>query len=570
MQNNEEEGFFVNEELKRFSTILGANIIALDSSFQVKWWHLNDSITLDLENNMPIDAIADIDVMLFHHPQQLLTHEQHLSFTVEPFYFTEQYYFVLVENSVDLQYSLQNKVFVLEEIIEHLDEGIIVSNEDGDIVYYNEALAKMEEHNKADMIGKKLWDAYNYQDRRLSEHNHILKTSKPIYTKYRAHAYSENEPKFVGYSSFPIQKDNKTIGVFSITHTETSLRNQLRQTMDSKRESMEVPEVVKRNNGTIYTFQDIKGNSQELLQTIAEAKNIANYNTDTLIIGETGTGKELFAQSMHNLSPRVAKPFVAINCAAIPSTLLESTLFGSVKGAFTGATNQEGLFEYAKDGTLFLDEINSLPMELQPKFMRVLQERAVRRVGSNTLIPIECTVISATNEDPELLAASSRMRLDLFYRIAHSSVYIPPLRERPNDILFFIQHFLHKNVLKYMKADITIKPELHQLLIDYEWPGNVRELEHLIENLVIQASSENWITENMLPRYLKNKLLMKAVPSNKRPLKALMHTNEEQYIRKVLKLCGGNISAASKQLNISRQSLQYHMKKLAIRKEEFI
>jgi len=560
----------MNEELQRYTTFLGANIIALDNAFQVKWWHFNDSISLNLQVDMPIESIAAIDATCYHQPQQLQIQEQLLSFTIEPFYFPEQIFIVLVENLVDFQHSLQNKVFVLEEIIEHLDEGIIVSNGDGDIIYYNEALAKMEDHKKEDMLGKKLWDAYNYQDRRLSEHNHILKTAKPIYTKYRAHAYSENEPKFVGYSSFPIQKDNQTIGVFSITHTETSLRNQLQQTLDSKRETMEVPEEVKRNNGTIYTFQDIKGSSQELLQTIAEAKNIANYNTDTLIVGETGTGKELFAQSMHNLSPRVTKPFVAINCAAIPATLLESTLFGSVKGAFTGATNQEGLFEYAKDGTLFLDEINSLPMELQPKLMRVLQERAVRRVGSNTLIPIDCTVFSASNEDPELLTAGERMRLDLFYRIAHSSVYIPPLRERPEDILFFIQHFLHKNVLKYMKANITINPDLYQLLVSYDWPGNVRELEHLIENLVIQASSDNMITEDMLPRYLKNKISINVAPTNKRPFKALMHSNEEQYIRKVLQQCQGNISAAAKQLNISRQSLQYHMKKLAIHKEELI
>ncbi|MFJ5789432.1 sigma-54 interaction domain-containing protein [Lysinibacillus sp. NPDC097162] len=558
------------KELQRYTAFLGANIIALDNSFKVKWWHFNESISLNIQVDMPIEIFAAIDVTSLHQPQQLQIQEQLLSFTIEPFYFPEQFFIVSVENLIDFQYSLQNKVFVLEEIIEHLDEGIIVSNEDGDIIYYNEALAKMEEHKKEDMLGKKLWDAYNYQDRRLSEHNHILKTAKPIYTKYRAHAYSENEPKFVGYSSFPIQKDNKTIGVFSITHTEKSLRNQLQQTLDSKRETMEVPEEVKRNNGTIYTFQDIKGNSDELLQTISEAKNIANYNTDTLIVGETGTGKELFAQSMHNLSPRVTKPFVAINCAAIPVTLLESTLFGSVKGAFTGATNQEGLFEYAKDGTLFLDEINSLPMELQPKLMRVLQERAVRRVGSNTLIPIECTVFSASNEDPELLTVGERMRLDLFYRIAHSSIYIPPLRERPEDILFFIQHFLHKNVLKYMKANITIKPELYQILVAYDWPGNVRELEHLIENLVIQASSDSDITEDMLPRYLKNKISIKGAPSKKRPFKALMHTNEEQYIRKVLQQCDGNISAAAKQLNISRQSLQYHMKKLAIQKEELI
>lgn len=327
--------------------------------------------------------------------------------------------------------------------------------------------------------------------------------------------------------------------------------------------------MIGNTNGTLYTFENIKGDSHVLKRAIEEAQNLSLYDTDALIVGETGTGKELFAQSMHNFSPRANNPFVAVNCAAIPENLLESTLFGSVKGAFTGAIDQEGLFEYAKDGTLFLDEINSLPITLQPKLMRVLQERAVRRVGSNKLIPITCSVISASNEDPELLASEGRMRLDLFYRIAHASIYIPPLRERAEDILFFINHFLSTYQKKYLKQNIILSPTLYKTLLSYDWPGNTRELQHLIENLVIQAKSNETVFESFLPYYLRKKLsITDRVEEIARPLKSILESNQANYIENILVRNKWNITVAAKQLNISRQSLQYHIKKLGLVKSE--
>ncbi|MFJ8238084.1 sigma-54 interaction domain-containing protein [Ureibacillus sp. NPDC094379] len=560
----------MENELRRFIESTCNNVIVTNEHFHIIWWKVDESIPLTLDSSISISSILPIDLYMQSISQEVEINNETLEVTIEKFSFNQDYYFLFIENKYDIIANLKNRIFVLEEIIEHLDEGVIVSNKTGDLLYYNAAQEEMEGLSKRDVIHQKLWDVYKYE-RQNSEHAHIFKTGKPIYSKYQAHAKTEEEPKYVGYSSFPIKRNGQTIAVFSLSRTEDSLKERLHETIELKRKVIihETHEV-QYKNGTVYSFNNIKGQSEELKQAIAEAQNAALYNTDTLIVGETGTGKELFAQSMHNHGPRVKKPFVAINCAAIPETLLESTLFGSVKGAFTGATDQEGLFEYAKDGTLFLDEINSLPMNLQPKLMRVLQERAIRRVGSNELIPISCTVISASNEDPEKLTEENKMRLDLFYRIAHSSIYIPSLRERKEDILFFINYFLNHYQRKYLKSKIALSPSLLALLLDYQWPGNTRELQHLMENVVIQAKNDEKVKIEQLPHYLRKKITnsveVNITNTPVRPLKSLMHNNQAQYIQSVLNQFNGNISLTAKHLNISRQSLQYHIKKLGLTK----
>jgi arginine utilization regulatory protein len=298
------------------------------------------------------------------------------------------------------------------------------------------------------------------------------------------------------------------------------------------------------------------------------------HNADTLIIGETGTGKELFAQSMHNHSPRANKPFVAINCAAIPENLLESTLFGTVKGAFTGATDQIGLFEFAQDGTLFMDEINSMPITLQAKLMRVLQERLVRKVGSNEVTPVNCTVISASNEDPEKLIADGKMRLDLFYRIAHTSLHIPPLRERTEDVHFFINYFLKTYQTKLAKEVPEFSETLQKNLLRYPWPGNIRELEHLIENLIIRVpENAEAIEVEHLPSYMRGKIITEHstdTPTQEdviqRPLKKIFKNSEKHFIETTLNQSNWNVSLAARKLGITRQSLQYHIKKHELEK----
>ncbi|WP_082174426.1 sigma-54 interaction domain-containing protein [Bacillus sp. FJAT-27231] len=546
-------------------------VIVLNKDYKVLWCDVNKDIPLNITAGssildfLPCEEVKFIENETF----PFVMDNRKLSVKVRNFTAEETYIVLCIEDMTDLMSNPTIRSYCLEKIIESLDEGVMMSNYEGKIALYNAAQEKMEGLNSEEITGKHLWSVYNYNPQ-YSEHAHIFKTGKPIFSRYRAHSTVNGNPKYVNYSTFPIQKDGETIAVFSLSTNESKLKDRLHQTIELKRQIVDKDEQsAETKNGTTFTFNDIKGKSLALKNLINEAENIALHNTDTLIVGETGTGKELFAQSMHNYSPRAESPFVAINCAAIPENLLESTLFGTVKGAFTGATNQVGLFEYAKDGTLFLDEINSMPMTLQSKLMRVLQERLVRRVGSNDVTPVKCTVISASNEDPEKLIAEDKMRLDLFYRIARTSLYIPPLRERPEDIHFFIDYFLSSYQKKFSKTMPGLSKTLRAALLHYPWPGNTRELEHLIENLMIRVSENDSIIDvDHLPAYLRRKVLSdrknksaKEKEVMNRPFKSIFTNSQEHYIQMVLEQTNWNISKAARTLGITRQSLQYHIKK---------
>ena len=549
-------------------------VLILNDELNIIWHDTDEDLDIHISNGSPLSSIFCTDGIDFADQETFTQTIGANKFKIEVSHLALEDNFIILamENISDLFSNKNMKLYCLEKIIESLDEGVMMSNPEGQIVLYNLAQEKMEGLNRHEIIGKHLWSAYNYNPQN-SEHKHTFKTGKPIFSRYRAHSTINGIPKYVNYSTYPIQKDGETIAVFSLSTNESRLKDRLHETIEQKRHIVHRAEKEKSdtNNGTTFTFDDIKGKSLALKNLIRDAENIAVHNTDVLIVGETGTGKELFAQSMHNHSPRVNSPFVAINCAAIPENLLESTLFGTVKGAFTGASNQMGLFEYAKDGTLFLDEINSMPVTLQAKLMRVLQERKVRRVGSNDVTPVECTVISASNEDPEKMINEDRMRLDLFYRIAHTSLYIPPLRERKEDIHFFIDYFLDTFRKKFSKAVPGITQNLRNLLLDYEWPGNTRELEHLIENLIIRSSEEEKaIDVDQLPSYMSRKILSgkteEAVQENKTPLKSLFVASQEHFIQKTLEQTDWNISKAARKLGITRQSLQYHIKKHGLAK----
>ncbi|GHH96622.1 sigma-54 interaction domain-containing protein [Neobacillus kokaensis] len=546
-------------------------VIVLNETFHILWYDFKPTLPLEIIEGIHISVLFPFDqeklVENTRFPIEL--NQRKLMVEVKKFTADTNYVVLCIEDMTNIMEKPSTRLYCLEKIIESLDEGVMMSDHDGRIVLYNHAQEKLEGLDHRDIIGKHLWAAYNYNPQ-YSEHRHTFNTGKPIFSRYRAHSTVNGIPRYVNYSTFPIQKDGETIAVFSISTNESHLKNRLHQAIELKRQIAQ-PDSSNQplKNGTSFTFENIKGKSLALKNLIQEAQNIAIHNTDVLIVGETGTGKELFAQSMHNHSPRSDSPFVAVNCAAIPETLLESTLFGTVKGAFTGASNQIGLFEYAKNGTLFLDEINSMPMTLQSKLMRVLQERLVRRVGSNDVTPVECTVISASNEDPVKLIEEGKMRLDLFYRIAHTSIFIPPLRERTEDILFFIDHFIEKYQQKFNKSVPDLSAALRTMLLQYQWPGNTRELEHLIENLIIQTNElDIEINSEHLPAYLRNKIVLNSSLKGqkqkeiiKNPLKSIFTNSQEHYIQKVLEETNWNISKAAKQLGITRQSLQYHIKK---------
>jgi DNA-binding NtrC family response regulator len=322
-----------------------------------------------------------------------------------------------------------------------------------------------------------------------------------------------------------------------------------------------------------YRFDNIIGKSLPMLQVFETIKKVAKSEANILIVGETGTGKELIAKSLHVNSRRGASPFIPVDCASLPENLLESELFGHEKGAFTGAqTSRPGLFEYANGGTVFLDEVGDISLNLQAKLLRVLQERQVRRVGSNRIIDVDVRVISATNRDLGQAVARGEFREDLYYRLNVISIPLPPLRERKGDIPLIVRHYIAKYAATSGKEITGITPEAMRLLEEYRWPGNVRELQNVIERAVVLAEHELLRPED-LPEHIR--IRAEAVspaasaPANELPLKRAKEewaaAFERDYVLQLLKRHDGNISQAAKSAGVDRKTIHRLMKKHGIR-----
>jgi len=283
-----------------------------------------------------------------------------------------------------------------------------------------------------------------------------------------------------------------------------------------------------------------------------------------LIRGETGTGKELLARMVHGLSSRRDKPWVAVNCAALPESLIESELFGHERGAFTGASSRRiGRFEQADGGTLFIDEVGDLPPEIQVKLLRVLQEGTVERVGSNKPIRIDVRIVTATHRDLEELIGSKRFREDLFYRLNVVPIFVPPLRDRPEDIWPITLHFLDEIQGRMGKNDICIGDTLRKSMIKYDWPGNVREVINVVERIVALTDSGGEATSGSIP--LGRKSRPKAPAANfAGNLKDMVGTYERGLIIDALEANDGNASQAARMLGVSRQTLWVKMSKYGI------
>jgi DNA-binding NtrC family response regulator len=289
---------------------------------------------------------------------------------------------------------------------------------------------------------------------------------------------------------------------------------------------------------------------------------VGGNDVSVLIEGETGTGKELVARGLHAASPRRAGPFVAINCAAVPSNLLESELFGHARGAFTDAKAQrEGLFVQASGGTLFLDEIGEMPLDMQTKLLRALQERTVRPVGSNTELSFDARIVAATHRDLESDVDEKRFREDLFYRINVVKIQVPPLRERSSDILTLAAHFLKKFADRRAGGAMTLPPQVAALLLAYQWPGNVRELENCLERAVALARLDHISAED-IPEKIRSYRPDRFVVSADDPAEIItLEALDRSYIIRAVKLLGGNKSRAAQLLGVDRRTLYRRLEK---------
>ncbi len=318
----------------------------------------------------------------------------------------------------------------------------------------------------------------------------------------------------------------------------------------------------KKYEGAIYTFDDIIGQSNQTIKAKMKAQKFARADANVLILGESGTGKELFAQSIHNASNRFNQPFIAVNCAAIPENLLESEFFGYSEGAFTGAIKggKPGLFEIAHNGTLFLDEIGELPLSMQAKLLRVLQEKNVRRVGASTSVPVDVRIISATNVNLIEGVRSKEFRMDLYYRIAVLNLFLPDLNKRKEDIGLLLRNYTNKNYKRLSPIIDKYFDSLVSILESHNWEGNVREFENTIERLFAYIGPDNEIEENLIIEYLEesikeNEYLLYETQSINETFQQTMKEIEVLKIKEILEQTNGNKKEAADILGISRSTL---------------
>ena len=317
----------------------------------------------------------------------------------------------------------------------------------------------------------------------------------------------------------------------------------------------------------------IVGTSSRMSEILRIVQKVSPTETTVLITGETGTGKELIARAIHTHSSRSKQPFIKINCAAIAQNLVESELFGYEKGAFTGAVaTKPGRFELAHKGTLFLDEVGEIPREVQAKLLQAIQDQSFERVGGLKTIAVDVRLITATNKNLPDEIKEGRFREDLYYRLNVFPIHLPPLRERPDDILPLAKHFLEKSNLKLGKKVQELSPEVGDRLLAYSWPGNIRELEHLVERLVLMADGSVLTTEALPSDILKVDSAQGFNPSAaleetpRDALKSHLEEMEKQIITRCLEECEGNVTRASQKLGLSRKGLQLKMIKHNLRR----
>ena len=342
------------------------------------------------------------------------------------------------------------------------------------------------------------------------------------------------------------------------------IRLVIRNALERKQLQLENRQL-KQQLGERFSFKRLIGNSPAMTKLISLLERIAPSQANVLITGESGTGKELVAKALHLNSERKNSPFVPINCGAIPENLLESELFGHEKGAFTGADKRkDGLFESAENGTLFLDEIGELPMGMQVKLLRILQEREFRRVGGTQNIPLNIRLIAATNQDLNEMVNQGTFREDLFYRLNVVAIELPPLRSRRDDIPLLINNFYRQQT---GKKEYNIDRRVLPLLLNYDWPGNVRELQNLVERCLVLGETEE-LTIDCLPPQIKGQSsvvcsVMDAIPADFK-LEAWLEEMERTVLLKALEKSGGVRKKAAELLGISFRSIRYRLEKLGI------
>ncbi len=452
----------------------------------------------------------------------------------------------------------------VDTILDTIDESCTVIDKDKRVLFWTKGAEKIFDVQYGDIIGKPITDFFKPE--RLEILN-TIKTGTSV--RHRQHKAREN--LVVMINSNPVYYDDEIIGAVV---SETDITSQIHlnnELYNASTKLFHLEQEVTSNN----PFKNIRGNSTSLKQTMNLVEKASTTDANILIYGESGVGKELFAKAIHNLREEVNAPYIAINCGAIPSSLFESEIFGYEKGAFSGADQKgkKGKVELAKNGTLFLDEIGEMPLDMQVKILRLLQEKKFFQVGGTKEIEVDFRVVAATNKDLSQLVDEGKFREDLYYRLNVVSLEIPPLRKRPEDIIELTHYFLYECSTKYNRPIHGISQTIMQALLKHKWPGNIRELKNVIERLVV-FSEDGQIKLEDLPfemdsfiQSISNKDSQHfTFPSkgDERPLKNQLEDYERDIILRELDKTNGNKLECAKNLDVTRATLYNRMRRLGI------
>ncbi len=458
---------------------------------------------------------------------------------------------------------------ILMHVVNQLSEALFVCDADSRILFLNDAGVRMESMDLRDIRGARTEDVYQMRDGSKNNVPEVIRTRKPKLNHRQYYTTRYGKDVDIVSNNYPIVQNGQILGGFSVMEDWSrmdSLHKQILELQEKLRNHTASGKSHTASKLTAkYTFDDIVHISEPMRHVVSRCKQVAKSDSSVMIYGETGTGKELLAQSIHNASRRKDGPFLAINCAAIPENLLESLLFGTEKGAYTGAERRPGLFEQADGGTLLLDEINSMNLGLQAKLLRVLQEGTVRRVGGATEISVDVRVLSNTNIPPYQAMEENKLRRDLFYRLGVVNITIPPLRERKEDIPLLVKTFIMQCNRKLERNIRDADRNVLDAFYAYDWPGNVRELQHAVEHAMnVLPDAYSMITAEYIPEHIGG-AAGQAEPSasdkQRDSLASTMKDMEYNTICRVLKETGGNISESARMLQMSRQKLQYRIKR---------
>lgn len=428
-------------------------------------------------------------------------------------------------------------------------DALIIVNEENMILYSAMINDDRTYISTKDVIGQNLYEMCPNLTEENSTHARVMKTGKPVINENQLIVERSGKAYVINTSTFPIEDNGRRIGTFDLSSSLTP---------KSKNDE-------KEDRNKLYVLDSIVTENEAMLSIKSKILKVSRNDSPVMVIGESGTGKELIVEAIHSMGSRREKPFISVNCAAIPDALMESTLFGTVKGSFTGAENRKGLFEIADGGTLFLDEINSMNIDLQAKLLKAVEEQKYMKLGGERYVDVDVRVISAVNVDPEEAIKNNSLRSDLFFRLGVVQFFVPPLRERKEDLKPLTEHFISYYNSKMNRQVIGVDEDVRRVFENYPWPGNVRELRNVMESAFNMAEGE-YIALSDIPETLAVFSFTRgnaAFPEAGKSLTSMMNEYEKEIIQQTLRN-SASLSQASSMLKMTRQAVKYKIEKYGI------